>query len=124
MIELLNQLLNDMTPFYLYVSILLTMVSVYSFTAINTRDIMSKNYLHIRQYHDERFRLLPMQELFGMCQEVFQWFVKKANRLAAPEDDTDHLSFSFIYRDLLLRGGQQCKVILYSLFLRSTVSSR
>ncbi|NBJ67908.1 MULTISPECIES: hypothetical protein [Clostridia] len=121
MMELINELINDVSPVYFYLSILLTMASAYSFSAIQFGQMMDTHHLQIRKNHNERYRLLPIQELFGMCDEIFQWVIKKANRIAAPDDDTGHSSFSLRAMDLIQRGGKICTIILYSLFLRNTV---
>ncbi|MEF2292762.1 hypothetical protein [Virgibacillus dokdonensis] len=120
MIDLLNELMNDASPVYFYLSILFTLSSAYSFTAIQPRHIMESRYLQIREYHNERYRLLPIQELFGMCDEIFQWVVKKANRITSPDDDADHSFFSFKGQNVLQRGGKECTIILYSQFSRGT----
>ncbi|WP_289890778.1 hypothetical protein [Virgibacillus pantothenticus] len=121
MMDLINELINDASPVYFYLSILLTMASEYSFTAIQFGHMMDTHHLQIREYHNERYRLLPIQELFGMCDEIFQWVVKKASQITSPDDDTDHSPFSLQFMDLLQRGGKICTIILYSLFLRNTV---
>ncbi|CDQ41249.1 MULTISPECIES: hypothetical protein [Virgibacillus] len=117
-IELLNELFNDVSPLSLYLSLLLTIVTTYQFLAIDARSIMENNNVLTREYHNQRVRLLPMQELLGECAEILQWLVKKTKRIASPDDDTDQQSFSF-FKDLLQRGGKQCKVNLYSLFLKN-----
>lgn len=122
MIELINELINDASPVYFYLSILLTVASACSFSTIQFGDMLDTHHFQIRESHNERYRLLPIQELFGMCDEIFQWVVKKANRITAPDDDTDHSSFSLRAMDLIQRGGNICAIILYSLFLRNTVS--
>ncbi|GAA0442919.1 MAG: hypothetical protein ACQEWU_09970 [Bacillota bacterium] len=121
MIELLNEVVNDVSPFYLYISILLTIVSTYQFLTIDARNIIENNNILTREYHNLRVRLLPMQELFGECREVIEWLIKKTNRIASPDDDTDNESFSFQANELSKRGGQQWIVNLYSHSLRNIV---
>lgn len=123
MIELINELVNDMSPFYSYISILLTIVCSYQFISIGVQGITRNNDILTREYHDIRVRLLPMQELYGEIAEVLDWLTRKTKRIAAPDDDTDNHSFSFIKLSLLIRGGQQWKIILYSLFLKNTALS-
>ncbi|MDY7046438.1 hypothetical protein RVS70_19815 [Virgibacillus sp. M23] len=121
MIELLNEVVNDVSPFYLYISILLTILSTYQFLTIDARNIIENNNILTREYHNLRVRLLPMQELFGECREVIEWLIKKTNRIASPDDDTDNESFSFQANELSKRGGQQWIVNLYSHSLRNIV---
>lgn len=121
MIELLNGLGNDISPFYLSISILLTIVSSYQILSIEARNLTINNNVCTREYHDIKVRLLPMQEQFGEVVEVHDWITKKTERIASPDDDTDNQSFSFLNFLLQIRGGQQWKNNLYSLSLRNIV---
>lgn len=118
--ELLNELVNEMSPFYLYISILLTIFSSYHFLSIGVQSVTRDHDILTRKYHDIRIRLLPMQELYGEIAEVLDWITRKTERIASPDDDTDNQPFSFLKLFLQLRGGQQWKIILYSLFLKNT----
>lgn len=119
MIELLNELVSDISPIYFYISILLTIVCTYQLFLITGKGNIGNNNVFIRKYHAIKVRLLPMQELFGEIIGIHDWITKKTKRKAAPDDDTDHPSFSFLSTFLQIRGGQSCKII-YSLSLKKT----
>lgn len=121
MVELLNGLANDISPIYLYVSILLTIVCSYQLLSISLKGNAGNNNVYIREYHAIKVRLLPMQELFGEIIGIHDWITKKTKRKAGPDDDTDHPSFSFLSIFLHNRGGQSCTII-YSLSLKNTDS--
>jgi hypothetical protein len=120
MIEFLNGLANDISPFYFYVSILLTIVCSYQLLSIDLKCNAGNNNVFIRKYHAIKVRLLPMQELYGKITGIHDWITKKTKRKASPDDDTDHPSFSITTRFLYIRGGQTCKII-YSLSSGNTV---
>lgn len=119
MIEILNGLVSDISPFYLSVSMLVTIVCSYQILSIDAQGITLNNNVFTREYHALKVRLLPMQEQFGEIAEVHDWITKKTERIASPDDDVDNQSFSFL--NLQIRGGQQWRKNLYSLSLKNIV---
>lgn len=120
LIELLNGFASDISPIYVYVSILLTIFCSYQLISFGLKDSVKKNNMFIRDYHAIQVRLLPLQASFCENTDIRDWITKKTKRMASPDDDTDHTSFSFFNNVFKLRGGQLCKII-YSLSLKNTV---
>ncbi|MEW9675722.1 hypothetical protein ABRT01_05980 [Lentibacillus sp. L22] len=119
MLELLNQLTSDVSPFYVYLSIILTIICAYrgmSFTMGNT---IQQNQIFTRQWHATRFRLLPAQEELGANTEIHHWIAAKMKRIEAPDDDSDSHSCSLKVLNDYHRGGQKWNANLYSQLLEN-----
>ncbi|GGB61600.1 hypothetical protein F3157_09470 [Virgibacillus dakarensis] len=114
MLELVNDLMSDITPLYLYLSIALSMICAYRGISLNMHMINQNNDFATRQWHAARFRLLPRQEDLGANTEIQNWIATKTKRIEAPDDDTDAHSFLFSTATKKKRGGQQWKENLYS----------
>ncbi|MEN1968674.1 hypothetical protein WMZ97_11450 [Lentibacillus sp. N15] len=122
MLELLNQLIDDVSPFYVYLGIILTIICAYQGISLTMGNINHQNEVFTRQWHAERFRLLPAQEERGINKQIHNWITIKTKRMEIPDDDTDSHSFSTHTFNTTNRGGQQWKENLYSQSLNIALS--
>lgn len=121
LIELLYELLGEMSPMYLYLGIVFSIICSSHLMYAGFHNTMMNNYVYTRKCHALHFKLLPKQEQAGAVIEVRNWITHTTKRIDAPDDDTDNQPFSFI-KITKKRGGQQCKRILYSLSLENIAS--
>ncbi|QTM99734.1 hypothetical protein ERJ70_10735 [Sediminibacillus dalangtanensis] len=123
LIELLNELLSEASPFYFYVSMMLAIYCAFGFSVMAFPSLSKSSEMVTRDYHAIQFRLLPVERRLTETGEVITWIARKIKRKDGPEDDTDNHSFSLTNQKYTLRGGQQWKNILYSLpFKRADLS--
>lgn len=120
-IELLYELLGEVSPMYFYLGVVLSVIFSYRLMQIDMSNTLMKNHDYIKESHALHFKLLPKQEPLGEAEEIHDWIVHTTKRIDAPDDDTDNQSFSFI-KSMIKRGGQQWKRILYSLSLKNIAS--
>ncbi|SES91528.1 hypothetical protein SAMN05216389_103165 [Oceanobacillus limi] len=122
LLELLHEMLNEFSPFYLYLS---AIISVFYLNRIyiGVKHNVLENHFYIRKWHDVQIQLLPEMKIIPRVLEMRNWITTKTKRIEAPDDDTDAPSFSFNHMNKL-RGGQQWKQQknLYSLSLKNIAS--
>ncbi|WP_099157532.1 hypothetical protein [Virgibacillus ndiopensis] len=123
MIEVLYDLLGEISPFYFYISIVLSMICAYRFLNMDMHNTMMDNNVYTREAHASKIQFLPKREPIGEIPEIHNWITNTTKRIDAPDDDSDNDSFSFITKYIIIRGGQQCKIVLYSLFSRNIALS-
>ncbi|SDQ76654.1 hypothetical protein [Virgibacillus salinus] len=123
LLELLYELLGEMSPMYFYLGIVFSIICSSRFMYKGFHNSLMNNYVYTRKRHALHFKLLPKQEQLGAIIEVRNWITHTTKRIDAPDDDTDNQSFS-ITNINKKRGGQQCKGILYSLSLENIASSQ
>ncbi|WP_188456341.1 hypothetical protein [Virgibacillus oceani] len=119
MIELLYDLLGEISPLYFYISIVLSMICAYRFFNMDMHNTLMDNNIYTRESHASKIQLLPKREPIGEIPEIHKWITNTTKRIDAPDDDSDNDSFSFINKEKINRGGQQCKIVLYSHFSRN-----
>ncbi|WP_053219314.1 hypothetical protein [Virgibacillus senegalensis] len=123
MIELLNELLNEASPFYFYVSMILAIYCAFGFSVIAYSSLSKSSEMVTRDYHAIQFRLLPVAARLTETCLVTTWIASKVKRKDGPEDDADHHTFSLYNQKHILRGGKQWRNILYSQPLKRPVLS-
>ena len=101
--ELIHEVFNEVSPFYIYISLCLTMFSFEGFQ-FTLKNKMNKNHLYIRHCHEVQFHLLPKLEDTPAMTEIRNWITTKTKRMDAPDDDTDGHAFS-LRLEKKIRGG-------------------
>ncbi|WP_156288684.1 hypothetical protein [Oceanobacillus salinisoli] len=117
LLEIINELLNELSPFYCYLSVFISIVYLERIR-FEWQQHGLENQLYIRKCHEVEFRLLPKQKCIPRIIEIRNWITTKTKRIEAPDDDSEAPSFSFIH-SIQLRGGKQWKQNLYSLSLKN-----
>lgn len=118
-LELLYELISDISPLYFYLSIILSIICAYKIMNFGLNRFLNKHdvSIHDQQLFITRFNqnMIPSGQLF----EQQNWLAKKTMRIEAPDDDSDNESFSFLNKFSMKRGGTKCRNILYSLSLKN-----
>ncbi|WP_010097163.1 hypothetical protein [Ornithinibacillus scapharcae] len=117
LLEFLYDFLTDLTPVYMYVSILFSGFCLIRY--VSQFEIYSKRKFDIRLQRLERIHV-PIQDANIEMVEKRNWLAVIAKRVEVP-DDEEEASFSFFKRLLKKRGGTTCKKNLYSHALRERV---
>lgn len=117
-IELLYDLLAEVSPMYFYLSIILSMVFTFRMVDINVSSTMMANQKYTKEYHALAFKRLPIDDAREDSHDVQDWITHTTKRIDVPDDDGDNHSFSF-YPSKQKRGGSQWDKNLYSLSLES-----
>ncbi|MDY0395862.1 hypothetical protein ACFSMW_00870 [Virgibacillus halophilus] len=118
-VELLTEFINDVSPFYFYLSILLSAVSVLHIANVHLHRFVNDQGFYA-QGQAPKIQLPPIPEPIGEITGIRNWITLKVKRTEAPEDDTDsdpirkNTAYLFI-----LRGGLRWKINLYSLSLKN-----
>lgn len=121
LVELLNEILNEASPFYFYVSWILTVFCLFNFVYLSFHARKDSSELMIRDYHANQYRLLPSSTWNKTGRSILNWITAKTKRKDSPEDDDDNLSFSLYTSIAKKRGGKLCTSILYSPSLKNIV---
>lgn len=123
LVELLNELLNEASPFYFYASWLLTVFCLYNF--IDPGFYSRKNSIELmrRDYHSNQFGLLSHYAHIGLKDSILDWIITKTKRKDGPEDDDDNFSFSLNSAEPNKRGGRIWTDFLCSPALKNIVYS-
>ncbi|RDW19730.1 hypothetical protein [Oceanobacillus chungangensis] len=116
-LELLNELLSDFSPIYLYLSFLLSVV-YFDYIQLDFRCSIDKNHAFIRRSHALKVDSLPIQQPISGAIEIHNWLTNKTKRIEIPDDDNDAHSNSTFSIDKN-RGGQKWKKHLYSRSLKN-----
>ncbi|RDW17576.1 hypothetical protein CWR48_13720 [Oceanobacillus arenosus] len=117
LLELLNELLSDFSPIYLYLSFLLSVV-YFDYIQLDLRCTVYKNHAFIRKSHALKIQSLPKQQPITGVIKIHNWLTNKTKRIEIPDDDNDPHSNSTSTLDKN-RGGQQWKKHLYSRSLKN-----
>ncbi|SFB28879.1 hypothetical protein SAMN04488072_11359 [Lentibacillus halodurans] len=115
LIELLYDLFAGISPMYVYLGIVLSIICTFRLMHINLNNSTLRNQEYIKEYHALQFKLMPMCETLGDSRDIHDWITHTTKRMDAPDDDSDCHSFS-LTQTRLKRGGQQWSKNLYSLF--------
>ncbi|WP_093210283.1 hypothetical protein [Sediminibacillus albus] len=121
-IELLNEVLNEASPFYFYVGFFLAAYCAFSFSFMSMPLRAKSKEAVTRNYYATRFRLLPIETRLGEIAEILDWITEKSKRKEGPEDDSDNHFLSFTKQNQK-RGGEQWTNILYSHSLKNIALS-
>lgn len=118
LLDLISDLMYDISPFYLYISIIISVITTLKIFKINMHYVSQQN-IGLHRDIITNIQSLPSIEIIGEILRSQTLLTKTVKRLEAPEDDTDdyHFSFYLIYR--IKRGGRRWNKNLYSLFLRN-----
>ncbi|AXI08545.1 hypothetical protein CUC15_06260 [Oceanobacillus zhaokaii] len=116
-LELLNELLSDFSPIYLYLSFLLSVV-YFDYIQLDFRCAIDKNHAFIRKSHALKLDSLPRQQPISGAIKIHNWITNKTKRIEIPDDDNEAYSNSNISKDKI-RGGQKWKKGLYSRSLKN-----
>lgn len=118
-VELLTEFINDISPFYFYLSILLSAVSVLRIANVHLQRFVSNQNFY-GQGQAPKIQNPPIPEPIGEISGVRSWITLKVKRIEAPEDDTDsdpiRKNISHLFTQ---RGGLRWKINLYSLSLKN-----
>ncbi|RKQ33952.1 hypothetical protein [Oceanobacillus halophilus] len=117
LLELFNEMFYEFSPFYFYLSIALSLITIDIFY-VNLEHKAFENQLYIRKSHDVKIQQLPRQIIIPRVIEIRNWITTKTKRIEAPDDDSDAHSFS-LFPSIKYRGGKQWKQHLYSLLLKN-----
>ncbi|WP_337019606.1 hypothetical protein [Oceanobacillus massiliensis] len=112
LIELLSDLLNECSPIYLYLSLLVTIIQ-FELIQLDDHNKMFKNDVQTRKSHALRFQLLPLQKINAAMIDIRNWIANRTKRIEIPDDDKEDPSFSISHSNIN-RGGVTWKQLLYS----------
>ncbi|WP_164669873.1 hypothetical protein [Virgibacillus doumboii] len=117
-IELLYELLGEMSPMYFYLGFALSVMYSIRVLNVDMNNTFMSSHDYAKECHALSFRQLPDQEPLGEIDDIHNWITHTTKRIDAPDDDTDNHSFSFT-NNTILRGGPQWTKNLYSLSFRN-----
>ncbi|WP_174616025.1 hypothetical protein [Virgibacillus ihumii] len=117
--ELLYDVVGEISPIYIYLSIILSLVCSFRIMNVSMQHSIIRNHDYTKECHATHIKLLPVNEPIGQVTEIYNWITHRTKRIDAPDDDSDHHSFSLHKK--FLRGGQSCKRNLYSLSFTNIV---
>ncbi|MBP2076826.1 hypothetical protein [Oceanobacillus polygoni] len=117
-IELLSELLNEFSPIYFYIGLLLSIIPIRIYNHPNTY----QTDMYIRRSHALQFQLLSVPELTATVLDIRSWITNKTKRIEIP-DDNEEDSFSLGFYRYKNRGGQKWNQLLYSSNLRNIALS-
>jgi len=120
-LELLSELLNEFSPMYFYLGILLSIIQ-FEHIQFDYQKHIYQNDVFIRKSHALQFQLLILPEAPSVTVQKRNWLAHKTKRIEAPDDDKEDSSFS-IFNKKINRGGQKWRQLLYSQNLRYTACS-
>ncbi|WP_217587992.1 hypothetical protein [Lentibacillus saliphilus] len=120
LIELLNELLNDASPFYFYVSMFGTAAAAMKLIHMNA-PVSIKHRLHIKRTIAIQNAASFPDQPFTENMEIQTWLTHIFKRIDAPDDDADGHTSSYFNDMNNIRGGQTWKKHLYSHSLKNTV---
>lgn len=113
-IEMLSELLAETSPLYFYFSVFLSVIGTVNFTQFGLHKFIGHAHMHTRKSHATQIQSAPIRETIGETTDIMDWIVRKAKRIDAPDDDTDHHVFSFFKATMKKRGGHRWNENLYS----------
>ncbi|WP_068675530.1 hypothetical protein [Oceanobacillus sp. Castelsardo] len=116
LLELLNELLNDLSPFYLYLSLVIANLHL-GFLQFDLQYRSFENQIYIRKCHDVQFRLLPKLKIIPRIIELRNWICTITKRIDSI-DDSEAPSF-FVTLITKRQGGKKWSQNLYSLTLKN-----
>lgn len=116
LLELLNELLNDLSPFYLYLSLIIANLHL-EFLQLGLQYRSFENHLYIRKCHDVQFRLLPKLKIIPRIIELRNWICMITKRIESV-DDSEAPSL-FVNLRIQRQGGKKWSQNLYSLSLKN-----
>ncbi|WP_284139602.1 MULTISPECIES: hypothetical protein [unclassified Virgibacillus] len=106
--ELLTELINETSPFYFYLSIMLSAISSMHFIHLDMHRFVTEH----NKFYTKKASLVDCQPArerkpLGEISEVQHWIFQKAMRMDGPDDDTDGNSFCFFNQLKKKQGGSQ-----------------
>jgi hypothetical protein len=122
LLEFLYESLSDLSPLYLYLSVLLSMIFALRFMPFFMESFAENSKLYRQKLHARKAKLVQMQAPKTVLIEKRNWLSRKTKRIEAPDDDTD--SESFLLQAINKKqGGTTWKSNLYSHSLRNIALS-
>src|SRR5690625_5054938 len=97
MLELLTELFAGSSSVYFYFSIFLSGISTIKFTQFDLHKFIVNIDMSIRISHAVQIQSAPIHDSIGEATDIMDWIVRKANRIEAPDDNTDDYFFSFFH---------------------------
>lgn len=122
-LDLLNEFINDTSPFYFYFNLLWATVGALQLIHFNVHQFMKYRELHTKHSAKVQVEKFATDEPIVENLEIRKWLTNKFKRIEAPDDDTDSDSFSFFTKAIENRGGREWKNVLYSPFLKNIALS-
>ncbi|MDY0406411.1 hypothetical protein P5G51_014335 [Virgibacillus sp. 179-BFC.A HS] len=118
-VELLTEFINDISPFYFYLSILLSAVSV-----MHIANVHLQRFMHKANFYTEgqapKEQAPPVPEQINDTRGVRNWITLKVKRMEAPKEDADLPSKSATNSLMFIfQGGLRWRKNLYSLSLKN-----
>ncbi|WP_249870665.1 hypothetical protein [Oceanobacillus saliphilus] len=115
-IELLSEFLNEFSPIYIYLSLLISVLH-FEFGQLNEQNRLFKNDWYAQKSNTLQFQMTSFPEMNVAAITIRNWIANKTKRIETPDDDKEDSSFSIFY-STKNRGGQKWKQHLYSPNLR------
>ncbi|MUV38632.1 hypothetical protein JNUCC1_02486 [Lentibacillus sp. JNUCC-1] len=120
LIELLNEILNDTSPFYFYISMFWAAAGAVKLIHMH-KPVSIKQRLHFRKspgiYENTVFSQQPFTENMSIQTRLTHIF----KRIDAPDDDRDDQVLLISNPTRKIQGGLLCNTHLYSRSLKNTV---
>lgn len=121
-LELMSDLFNDMSPFYMYVGVLWSVIGAIRLINMDMGHFTKQHRFYVRHtYHLQNKKAL-MKEPLVMSMDMLTWLVHKMKQREVPDEDNDEPSSNFFIPKQKIRGGINWKFILYSHPLKNIVS--
>lgn len=118
MMDMLYELFTEISPMYLYVSTIFSIVYAFKTIDWNINLWREHNELYLKDLHTKQAGSQPLEMTISSILETKIWLIHKMRRIDAPDDDAEIHTFSEMFKHLTTRGGQQWKN-LYSLSLKN-----
>ncbi|KPH77462.1 MULTISPECIES: hypothetical protein [Bacillaceae] len=116
LLELLNELLNDLSPFYLYLSLVISNFHL-GFLQFGLQYRSFENQIYIRKCHNVQFRLLPKLKITPRIIELRTWICTITKKTESVDDpEAPSLSINIMIKR---QGGKKWSQNLYSLSLKN-----
>ncbi|MEN2465195.1 hypothetical protein [Ornithinibacillus sp. FSL M8-0202] len=120
MLDFLFEFFGDFSPFYLYVSVLLS--AIYVIRWFPEFEFFFNKQVDIRNHYRLYGNFEPVLHQVNEFVERRNWLAIITKRIEVPDDDEEGALSSF-YKFVKKRGGAQWKNNLYSLTLRKSAFS-
>ncbi|MBU5467572.1 hypothetical protein KQI49_12155 [Virgibacillus sp. MSJ-26] len=112
--DLLSELINNTSPFYLYVGLLWSMVGALQLINMDMHKFRKNHYLYVKNVNTFQVDTTLIQEPMVGNDAVITWLTHKTKRIETPDDDSDVDSSSISKQIIKIRGGLFWKNKLYS----------
>lgn len=112
--DLISELINNTSPFYLYVGLLWSMVGALQLINMDMHEFRKHHYLYVKNVNTIQVDTALIQEPVVRNDAVITWLTHKTKRIETPDDDSDDDSSSISKPIIKIRGGLFWKNKLYS----------